>query len=295
MNRANHPILPFVAALTGIFTFSLMDALMKSATLAAGAYSSVLLRSVLGAAMMLPVWQLTGKARWPARSVLKVHAARGLLSSMMATTFFYGLARIPMAEGMALSFIAPLIALYLAAVFLGEQIGRKAIFASLLGLAGVAVIAAGRWEAGGFGPDAIKGVAAILGSAVAYAANLVVQRHQAQLADPREIAFFQALFTSMFMAVALPWLFTMPSGRAQIDIVGAAVLASVSIMLLSWAYARAEAQVLIPTEYSAFIWAALMGWAMFAEAVTAATVAGVVLIVAACWIAARGHTEQTAL
>lgn len=295
MSRLHHPVLPFLAALCGIFTFSLMDALMKSATLAAGAYSSVLLRSVLGAVMMLPVWQLTGKVRWPERAVIKVHAARGLLSSVMATTFFYGLARIPMAEGMALSFIAPLIALYLAAVFLGERIGRKAILASLLGLAGVLVIAGGRWEAGGFGPEALKGVAAILGSAVAYAANLVVQRHQAQLADPREIAFFQALFTSLFMSAALPWLFAVPGTRAMIDIVGAAVLASTSIMLLSWAYARAEAQALIPTEYSAFIWAALMGWAMFGEEVTGPTVAGVVLIVAACWIAARGHTEQTAL
>ena len=66
-------------------------------------------------------------------------------------------------------------------------------------------------------------------------------------------------------------------------------------MLLAWGYARAEAQVLVATEYTAFIWAALMGWLWFDEKVTASTLGGVILIVAACWIAARRRTEATAL
>jgi S-adenosylmethionine uptake transporter len=70
-------------------------------------------------------------------------------------------------------------------------------------------------------------------------------------------------------------------------------------MLLSWAYGRAEAQVLLPIEYTAFVWAALFGWLFFAEAVTLETMAGVALIVIGCWIAARrsvpSHTEQTTL
>ena len=71
--------------------------------------------------------------------------------------------------------------------------------------------------------------------------------------------------------------------------------------MLSWAYARAEARVLIPVEYSAFIWAALLGWVMFAEAVTLATLVGTALIVVGCLVAARQqperveHVETTAL
>jgi S-adenosylmethionine uptake transporter len=66
-------------------------------------------------------------------------------------------------------------------------------------------------------------------------------------------------------------------------------------MFLSWAYARAEAQALLPIEYTAFVWGALVGWWWFDEAVTLATVLGVILIIAACWIAAPRRTEQTAL
>ena len=64
------------------------------------------------------------------------------------------------------------------------------------------------------------------------------------------------------------------------------VLAVAAGMLFSWAYARAEAQVLVPVEYSAFVWAALFGWLVFAEELAWVTVAGTVLIVAGCWIAA---------
>ena len=41
-------------------------------------------------------------------------------------------------------------------------------------------------------------------------------------------------------------------------------------MLLSWAYARAEAQYLAPVEYTAFIWASLFGLAIFCRAGAAA-------------------------
>jgi S-adenosylmethionine uptake transporter len=72
-------------------------------------------------------------------------------------------------------------------------------------------------------------------------------------------------------------------------------------MLLSWAYARAEAKILIPVEYTAFIWAALFGWLIFAEDVTVWTLVGTVLIVSGCLVAARqqpdrvDHVETTAV
>jgi S-adenosylmethionine uptake transporter len=290
-------MMPILAVAAGIASFSVMDALMKGASLAVGAYSAMLWRSLIGVAIMLPLWRLTG-GTWPRGEALKLHAQRGLNSAFMATTFFYGLKYLPLAEGMAISFIAPLIALYLAAVILGEKIERRAIFASLLGFAGVVVIAAARLGGAGYTTEAAWGIAAILTSAVLYAWNLILQRRQALLAGPREVAAFQALFTSLFLLLVAPWLAVLPSLDVMGGIAGSAVLAAISLMLISWGYGRAETQVLLPLEYSAFIWAALLGWLMFDEALTAPTVAGAVLIVIGCWIATRkqtAHTEQTAL
>jgi S-adenosylmethionine uptake transporter len=60
-----------------------------------------------------------------------------------------------------------------------------------------------------------------------------------------------------------------------------------ALLLLSWSYARAEAQALVATEYTGFLWAALFGWWMFAEPVGPATLFGAALIVLGCWIATR--------
>ena len=63
-------------------------------------------------------------------------------------------------------------------------------------------------------------------------------------------------------------------------------------MLLSWAYARAEAQHLAPVEYTAFIWAALLGILVFAEPVRPLTLLGAAMIVAACIIAAPADARR---
>ncbi len=288
-------IAPFAAVTLGIALFSVMDGLMKNASIAAGAYNAMLLRSLFGTALMFPLWKWRG-GQWPDRGAMKLHALRGAVSGAMATTFFWGLVRVPMAEGIALSFIAPLIALYLAAVLLGEQVGKRAIIASVLGLVGVLVIAAGRLGEGNFSDDAAWGIGAILISAVLYAFNLILQRKQAQLAGPIEVALFQTVFVGLFLGLAAPWLAQVPGSRALLDIGGGALLAMVSLMLISWGYGRAEAQALLPVEYTAFIWAAILGWWMFDEPVTLTTLAGVALIVVGCWIAApRSHIEEVAL
>jgi S-adenosylmethionine uptake transporter len=275
----------FAAACLGIALYSVMDAVMKGLALAMGAYAALFWRLVAGAGIMTPLFLLSGP-RMPARRILVVHFGRSVIIAVMAIAFFWGIARVPLAEAVALTFIAPLIALALAALFLKERIGFRSVLASLIGLAGVGVILAGQIGTP-HKDDALLGMVAILVSAVFYAVNLVIARHQAQHAKPIEIAFFQNWFILGLFCLPAPLLLTMPDAGQWPAIVAAAALAIVSLMLLSWAYARAEAQVLLSVEYTAFVWAALMGWLFFREALTLVTIAGTLLIVAGCLIAAR--------
>lgn len=283
---SRHALMPFAVALGGVAFFSVMDALMKRASIGADVYNALLFRNLIGAGLMLPLWRFTG-GRWPRRAVLKIHVLRSAIVAAMAWLFFWALVRLPIAESIALSFIAPLIALYLSAVLLGETVRPRAVIASLLGLAGVVVIGLGRLGSSAWSQDALLGIGAVLLSAVLYAWNLVIQRQQALLSSPQEVALFQNLCMATIFAAGAPWLAQVPSAPVLFDIAGAAVLAAIALMLFSWAYARAEAQALVTTEYTAFLWAALMGWLWFDEAVTTETLAGVAAIVAACWIAAR--------
>lgn len=285
MTRGNQVPAAFAAACAGIALYAVMDAVMKAVSLQIGAYNTLVWR--LGVAVLLTgaVYGAT-RPRLPTRRTMKVHFGRSILVAAMAMAFFWGIVRVPLAEAIALSFIAPLIALGLAALFLKERIGAQSLWGSLLGLAGVGVVVAGR-IGGTHSHETLLGMAAVLFSAVVYAANLVVARHQAQLAKPLEIAFFQNLFVLVLLALAAPWLLAVPAAQHWPGIGAAAALAVVSLLLLSWAYARAEAQVLVTVEYTAFIWASLMGWWMFGERLTVTTIAGTLLIVAGCLLALR--------
>lgn len=292
--KHDHPLLPLLATFAGVGLLALMDALMKGAALAAGAYSASVARSGIAALIVVPAWLLRG-GRWPRRKVLRIHLKRGVVTAFMALTFFYALTKLPIAETIAISFIAPLIALWLAALLLGEVIRRKAIVAAILGLAGTLVIIGGRIGRERMTDDAALGLGAILFSALLYAWNLVLQREQAVLAKPLEVASFHTSVGFVTLAVFAPVFFVVPDVDALTQISAASLLTVAGSMCFAWAYARAETQVLVPIEYSGFLWAVLFGWLFFAERVTATTIAGTLLIVVGCWIATRRRTEQSAI
>lgn len=288
-NLHPRPFIPFLVACAGIGFFSLMDAAMKDLALANGAYNAVFWRNSLGALLMGATFAVT-RQKWPTRAVLKVHLWRSMVVSVMAVSFFYSLTVLPLAEAIGLSFIAPVIALYLAAVVLGETIGREAMWASLAGLIGVGIIMAGRLN-GNYTTEHLWGAGAVLFSAVVFAYNLILARQQAQLAGPVEIAFFQNLFVAATLSLVAPWFLDPFTTDDAPMFLGAAGLAIISLMLLSWAYARAEAQILIPVEYTAFVWAAAFGWLFFAEPLTWPVLLGTLFIVCGSLIAARAKPE----
>ena len=291
--RDRATLFPYLVTLAAIALLACMDGVMKSASLAIGAYSVLVVRSGLAAGVMMPAWLVTRGTRRPDRAAMRVHLVRGVVTAFMALTFFSALVHLPLAEALALSFVSPLIALALAALILKERIGRTAIVAALLGIAGVLVIVGGRIGRERLTDDAALGIALVLVSAVLYAWNLVLQRQQALLARPVEIAAFQNAIMAAVLVVGTPFFFVAPdSGATWLRIVAAAVMSVTGAMLLAWSYARAEAQVLVPIEYTGFVWAALTGWVMFGEHVTATTMAGAALIVIGCWIGApRKHPE----
>ncbi|MFM7404088.1 MAG: EamA/RhaT family transporter, partial [Erythrobacter sp.] len=80
MSARHYALLPFAAALAGVGFLSLMDAFMKEAALLAGAYTATLLRALIGAAIVAPIWLSRGPAM-PSRRVLKLHLERGVVSA----------------------------------------------------------------------------------------------------------------------------------------------------------------------------------------------------------------------
>ena len=292
MNRVvQHPLRAFFAALAAVAVLSIMDAVMKHLVLVLGIIAVSIWRAFANLLFSTALY-VPRRTAWPSRSTINIHVARAIVVTVMATSFFWGIARVPLAQAIALTFIAPLIALLLAAIFLHERIGRRSIAGSIIAFSGVVVIVLGQTRAE-MGPGVLLGTLAILLSGLTYAINIVMMRRQAMAADPFEINFFQsatvmALWVLMMPLVGVPAL----PGAQWPWILVAATLSTSGTLLFGWAYARGEASYLSVTEYSAFLWAAACGWIVFHESVSFYTLAGAALIVAGCLIAARRKVTE---
>ncbi|MGB3500545.1 MAG: DMT family transporter [Mesorhizobium sp.] len=283
--QAASVLVPIAVCAIAILVLTGMDASMKGLVLVIGVYNAIFWRSILSSAVAGSVW-LARRSPIPTRRVLMLHALRAAVIGLTVMCFFWGLARIPIAEAIALSFIAPLLALLMAAVMLGERIRPAAIWASVAGLAGVAVIMAGNLGRGDYSQDALLGALSALASTGFYAYNLILARQQALVAKPLEVTFFQNFCLAVLLAFASPWLaYAVPREMWPLLCLVSA-LSMIGQFLMSWAYRRAEAQYLIPTEYTAFVWAVLLGWYFFGEVIGWTTIAGAALIIAGCLYAA---------
>jgi S-adenosylmethionine uptake transporter len=289
VNRvAQHPVQGFIAALGAVAVLSIMDALMKHLVLAIGIVAVSIWRAAVNLSFSAFLY-LPRRSALPDRRTLRVHVARSIVVTIMAGLFFWGIGRVPLAQAIALTFIAPLIAMLLAAATLDEKIGRSSLIGSVGAFAGVVVIVVGQAHAQ-LASDVMLGIAAIIGSALCYAVNIVLMRHQALAAKPLEINFFQCLTVMVLWLLVIP-IAGMPAlpGAQWLWVIVAAMLSTCGTLLFAWGYARGPASYLAVTEYSGFLWASAMGWLVFRERVSLYTLAGAGLIVGGCLIAARGR------
>ena len=288
MNRvAQHPVRGFLAALGAVAVLSIMDAVMKHLVLVIGIIAVSVWRSAANL-LLSTILYLPRRNSWPDRNTMRVHVLRGVVVTVLAALFFWGIGRVPLAQAIALTFIAPLIAMLLAAVTLDEQIGPASIAGACAAFAGVIVIVLGQARTA-VANDVLLGIAAILASALCYAVNIVLMRRQALAAKPLEINFFQCVTVMALWLLAIPAV-GIPAwpGDQWLWITVASLLSTSGTLLFAWGYARGPASYLAVTEYSGFLWASALGWLVFRERVSLYTLAGAVLIVGGCLIAARG-------
>ena len=261
---------------------------MKGMSIAHGAYSAVLWRSVAGVILMLPIF-IVRRRPWPGRQALILHVSRGAVAGVSVLLFFWGLVRVPMAQGVALTFLAPLIALFLAAATLGETIRRSAIGGSIIASLGVLAIAAGQVAGAGLDGHACWDRSRSSSPSILYAGSLILLRHQAQLADPLEVALFTSIVLGALLLVAAPWFCAMPAVAQWPGIFGAAVLGRsprcCSPGPIAAPRRRCWRRSNIPRSSGRRCWAGSCS----ASTSTRWTVAGAVLIVAGCLFASAAR------
>lgn len=274
---------PMLLAFLAIALLCAMDGAIKLGAQTHAIITVTFMRYVAGALIALPLMLHFRKTAF-SRDALQGHAVRGLVIAAAAYLFFYGLWAIPIAEAIAISFIAPLLVPIIARVVLGERMRAINVAACLVGFGGVLVTVTG--HASIPTPNRIEGVAAVFVSAVLYALSVVLLRQRAMRDDAHVISFlaaaFPALYTAPFALLAAP--LPAPGALPLFGLMGA--LGTGGTLLLAYAYARAEAQKLVVLEYTALGWGALFGWWLFGESVRPQVVLGGGIVAGACLMVA---------
>jgi S-adenosylmethionine uptake transporter len=134
--------LPFLLALAGIAVLCIMDAVIKAVGARYPTFQLAFLRFLAGT-----IWTVAAVAilrpAFPSKETIRVNSLRGVIGLITATSFFYALQTLPLAETIAFSFLSPLFLAFFGALILGEAIRRETFSSLVLGFVGMLVMTFG--------------------------------------------------------------------------------------------------------------------------------------------------------
>jgi S-adenosylmethionine uptake transporter len=271
---------PLLIAVGGVAALCAMDAVMKHVVASLHPLTATFMRSLLSLAFAVPLWVMAGRPRLT-RDVLRAHAIRGAVMAFSATAFFWALTVLPLAEAVVLSFVAPLIIPFIAWALLKERPRLANLTAGLVGFVGVLITTQGAPESADT-PERTFGILLMLAAAVAWAASLVLLRGRASRDGPAIVILMGGAVPALLLSPFALAVGQAPEAEPLAWLIAAAALTCAGVWMLTRAYARAEAQVLAPLEYTALAWAALFGWLFFNELPRLQVWIGAAIIIAAC-------------
>jgi drug/metabolite transporter (DMT)-like permease len=211
---------------------------------------------------------------------------RGTLSVGGMFGNFAALGRLPLAEATAIQFVSPLITVALAAIFLKERVRIFRWSAVAVGFLGVMVMLipnfdAGRYTAAGAAGAALAGSLFAILSAFCNAGTVIQTRRLTQSETTSSIVFYFSLICALAGVVTLPFAWHSPTGAELTGLIATGVLGGIAHIFLTESYRHATASVIAPFDYSAMLWALLLGYWVFGELPSALVYVGATIVAGA--------------
>tara|TARA_R110000764_G_scaffold36851_3_gene82280 strand:+ start:3131 stop:4009 length:879 start_codon:yes stop_codon:yes gene_type:complete len=231
------------------------------------------LRYMLGMVFLIPMLKDVREANLTRRQ-WKLFTLRGLLHSVGVSLWFYAMTRIPIAELTAINYLAPVFFSIGAALFLGERLAARRIFAVVVALVGTAIILRPGFR------EVANGHIAMLAAAAVFSGSYLLAKILSDEAKPTVVVFMMTVFVSLGLAPLAAIVWVTPTWE-QIGILAlVAVFAQAGHYTMTLAFAAAPVTVTQPITFLQLVWATLLGMLVFSEPVDIYVVLGGVLILA---------------
>ncbi|SIO31751.1 Threonine/homoserine efflux transporter RhtA [Rhodovulum sp. ES.010] len=273
-SRGPPPIVGILWMLLTGANFVAVTALVKHVGDAVPAPEAAFLRYLLGLVFLAPMLRPLFRAGLN-RAAFVLYGWRGLAHALGVICWFYAMTRIPIAEVTAMNYLNPVYVTIGAALVFGERLALRRILAIAVAFAGVLVILRPGFR------EVSDGHLAMLFTALFFGASYLMAKKLSE----RDNAAVVVAMLSISVTIALaPFAFAVwvtPTLTQLSWLFGVAFFATAGHFTMTMAFRAAPLTVTQPVTFLQLVWATLVGWLMFDEAVDGWVILGGGMIVGA--------------
>ena len=204
----------------------------------------------------------------------KLQLVRGLMAALSAALFVTAINFVPLADAIAVTFIAPFVVTMFSALLLKEKVGIHRWSAIIVGFLGTLIILRPGFD--GFKPALLLAVLA----AVLFAFRQIISRYLSGSDKTETTIAYTALVAVLVLFIPLPFIWQTPVSGFHIFLMAVmAILAGLGELLVIKALEVALAVVVSPVHYTILIWGSLYGYFVFGDFPDYWTWTGAVIII----------------
>lgn len=204
----------------------------------------------------------------------RLQLLRGAVAAGSASLFIFAITYVPLADAVAVSFVAPFMVTLMGALILREPVGIRRWAAVLLGFVGTLIVL--RPGMGAIHPAA----ALVVLAAFLFAVRQIISRALSDTDRTGTTIVYTAIVGSAILTIPMLFVWKSPTPQEILLLVGIAVLAGVAEVFVIKALEVALAVVVAPMQYTLMIWGTFYGWLIFGQLPDGWTWLGAAIIIA---------------
>lgn len=223
---------------------------------------------------------------------LPLHLLRGIFNGASLLLWFTALSMVPLGDATALSLVGPLFVALGAMLVLGERVRGPRWTALAIGFAGALIIVRPGFQ------EVNLGIIFVLVSMLFVTGSKLIAKSLSRTDQPSTIVAYLSLTMMVPSGVALIFVWQTPTIEQLLFMVVIGFLGSCGHLLLTTAYKIADISAVEPVVFARLVWAAIVGWFMFAEFPGLwVWIGGALVVAGSTWLArheARGRRREAA-
>ena len=274
-----------IIATVAMVLFSVVPPSVRLLSDTMSSWQIVFIRAVFGTIGIGLFFIWTGLHKLKSRQ-MKVHVVRSTFNFVGMVMWFWALAHIELAKGIAIHFTMPLFIVLFAVIFLRERIGLYRLIAMLVGFGGVLIIMRPGALDTGLPELAILSSAALYGGAVVFLKKVVADE------TPAAVTFYTNLFMALGCLVPTVILWAPLTAADILPVLGLSVCGLFAPFMVAVALRKADASMIAAFDFLRLPFTALFGFLLFAEVPDEFVWLGAAVIFASTYFIARREAKK---